>query len=135
MNHRTPAASSTAPQELHWILRVTPEQQRDRIQRLGTIVGAFCQMLWMLSAFTGLFLGPILFAVWRPTAPISQPVLWLQRISGPEWSIVSYTLAMLMFIGLVRVGCSFFDYVTRTKSHQTDHRPNWGEQNAGGNGS
>ncbi|SKA92989.1 hypothetical protein SAMN02745166_02020 [Prosthecobacter debontii] len=135
MKHHTLEISSTARPQLPWILRVTPEKHRELIQRIGIIVGFICQIVWMLGAFAGLFLGPLLFAIWRPTAPISQPVFWLLRTSGPEWSLIIYTFVMWICIGLVRVGCSFFEYVTATQSYLKDKTQEEAEQNAGDNGS
>ena len=104
------------PPKIHWILRVTPESHRERVKRIGLIIGALCSMVWMLGAFAGLFLAPILFSVWRPAAPISQPVLWLQRTSGSEWFILTYSVAMVALIGIIRTGCTFFDHVTNNRN-------------------
>jgi hypothetical protein len=75
-------------------------------------------MVWMLAAFAGLFFGPLLFAVWRPTAPISQPILWLQRTSGFDGFILVYTLTMIVLIGIIRTGSTFFEHAVSTPKRE-----------------
>ena len=102
---------TTPSSKEHWILRVSPQSQRKRVVQIGRIFGVVCTMIWFLGAFVGLFLGPLAFSVWRPAAPISQPILWLRRISGSEAFILTYTLVMMAFIGIVFTGYSFLDYI------------------------
>jgi hypothetical protein len=68
-------------------------------------------MIWILGAFVGLFLGPLAVSVWRPAAPISQPVLWLRQVSEPDAFMLIYTLVMVIFIGVVYIGHSFLEYL------------------------
>jgi len=100
----------------HWILRVTPEPYHNRIIRVGRFFGVLCSMIWILGAVGGLYLGPLAFAVWRPAAPISQPVLWLRRVSEPDAFMLIYTLVMMTFIGVVYIGHSFLEYLRNDRN-------------------
>lgn len=104
-------------EKTHWILRVVSERHHPRVMRIGLVFGAICRMIWMLAAFAGLFLGPILFFAWRPSAPISQPILWLRNVSGSNDAfLLSYTIAMITFISVIRAGCSFVDYINKSRN-------------------
>ncbi len=108
---------TTPSSKEHWILRVTPQSQRKRVVQIGRIFGVVCSMIWFLGAFVGLFLGPLVFAVWRPAAPISQPILWLRRVSGPpDAFLLTYTLMMMAFIGIVFTGYSFLEYLRNDRN-------------------
>ena len=109
MNESPTSSKPTASHKPHWLLRITPERHRERVTRIAIVFGALCSLVWFLAAFVGLFLGPLAFAVWRPTAPISQPVLWLRRISGPDAFILTYGLSMLLVIAIVYSGQSFVE--------------------------
>jgi hypothetical protein len=63
----------------------------------------------MLAAFAGLFFGPLAFAVLRPDAPISQPVLWLRRVSGPDAFVLTYGLSMIVIIAIIYTGHTFVE--------------------------
>jgi hypothetical protein len=93
----------------HWILRLTPERHRHRVIRIGFIFGAACHAVLMLCGCFGLFFAPLSFAVWRPAAPIAQPVIWLRRISGAEAFPLTYTLVMCAIIAIVFTGYAFHE--------------------------
>jgi hypothetical protein len=111
MNESPKDSKPAGSDKPHWILRITPERHRQRVTRIAIIFGAICTMVWMLAAFIGLFLGPLAFTVWRPTAPISQPILWLRRVSGPDAFILTYSLSMLLIIAIVFTGQDFLQRV------------------------
>jgi vacuolar-type H+-ATPase subunit I/STV1 len=105
----------TRPSKEHWILRITPQCYRERVTRIGLYFGIVCSFIWMMGAFFGLFFGPALFAIWRPEAPISQPILWLRRISGSEAFVLTYTLSMMAFIGIIHTGHTLLNYLRNNR--------------------
>jgi hypothetical protein len=109
MNESQTSFKPAGSHKPHWLLRITPERHRERVTRIGIIFGALCSMVWMLAAFFGLFFGPLLFAVWRPTAPISQPVLWLRRVSGQDAFYLTYGLSMFAIIAVIYAGQDFVE--------------------------
>lgn len=56
---------------------------------------------------------PLAFAIQWPDAPLSQPILWLIRIAGPDASVPVYSLTMLVLILIVYTGHTLFDYLTK----------------------
>ena len=106
----------TEPIKEHWILRITPPRYRDRVTRVGLIFGPICRIVWMFGAFSGLFFGPLTFAISKPTAPISQPILWLRRISGADGFLWTYTLTMFVFIGVVYTGHTLLEYLHKSRN-------------------
>jgi hypothetical protein len=107
MNESSPSPMPAGSDKPHWILRMTPKRYRSRVIRIGLVFGALCSMVWMVAAFFGLFLGPLALAVWRPAAPISQPIIWLRRVSGPNGFPFTYGLSMLVIVGVVYTGQTF----------------------------
>jgi len=101
----------SAPIKEHWILRITPQPHRQLVIRVGRIFGTICSMVWMLGAFMGIYLGPLAFAVFRPAAPVSQPILWLIRVLDSDTFILTYTLIMLVFIGIVLTGHTLLEHL------------------------
>ncbi len=97
----------------HWILRITPERHRARVTRIGAVFGFVCSMIWTLAAFSGLFLGPLVYALWRPEAPLSRLVRRLYSAPGDDSSILIYSSVMIAIIGLIYSGHTFLNYVSQ----------------------
>ena len=69
-------------------------------------------MPWRAPATTGVRCVGTLAIQW-PDAPLSQPILWLIRIAGPDASVPVYSLTMLVLILIVYTGHTLFDYLTK----------------------
>ena len=99
-----------APSKTPWLLRSGSERQTKIITLIGSAIGIIGYFAYFFGGLVAIVFGPVAFAMWRPDAPISQPIIWLGRTVGPTPFIVIYFSVMTAVAFILMWGIHVHDY-------------------------
>jgi len=98
-----------------WLLRNCSERQRKIVTFIGGAIGILGYGVYFFGGLLVIVFGPAAFAMWRPDAPISRPIIWLGRAVGPTAFMVIYFSVMVAVAFILMWGIRVHDYTDKQR--------------------
>ena len=103
-----------------WILRHCPVEHRETLFRVTPTLGRIGDSIFHLSGLLVFIFGPLLFAVWRPDAPIALPVIWLHRLLGTEIYMLTHVIISVVLWSILAQSIAVQKYKQKQEDSQQE---------------